>query len=425
MPLLLAFALLFVPETVKAGAAFAGMGGVGVGIADSSGNLADNAAALSDVSHAEGVVHLGGSFRQVTYAGSMFNRHVTTVARLPLAEGLGWTLVTPRVAGGRLGLGAWQMERHALELREPLDLGLSHVPGYPPLSARYYEGSSYLKQDEMLNAFGVVWIQPVGGHDQQVSLGVAYLDLVGEGLVEADAEVRGIGSTEMLRRLAQRRSLRGFALFAGYFYRPVETGSLGASLEYSGRLKGDIWEQHEGGPLYRDEISRPGRLKFGVGGAFTLFSSLTAAVDVRYAGESDREGKWLFSSAPARRYATEFSDSTVALRAGLEYRLGFEDFDLPLRIGFYNEPDPAPVRAAGTGASAVTDFFPASFKQDVSAFTFGGGWEQGALRADLAILWMSVNTYVRREVTGSEVSSGDVRDSLGVVGSVSLRFGGE
>ncbi len=409
MPALLVLALLLMPAAASAGAAFAGMGGVGVGIPDSSGDLADNPAALAGVSREEGVVHLGASWHRSVFAGSAFNQQVTTLSHFPVAQGLGWTMITPTLGNGRIGFGVWQLDRRTLELDEPLDLTLPLSPSGQPLSDTYFQGMTRLRQDELLNAFGAVWIQPMLGGSQQFALGVAYLNLASFGLVEVGADRDVDGGHESLTRLAVRQDLRGFALLFGFFYRPLPAGSVGVSLQYESKLKGPVFEQAEGGKLSQARATRPEKIRVGLGGSFAILPHLTAAVDLKYLSPLS---------------ATPSLDAVSIFHAGVEYRIQFPRFELPVRVGFFNKPDALPVQPAGLEATAVTQFGPKSFKQDVTGFSLGSGWERGGLRADLALLWLLVTTHVKREGGAvSQVSSGDVRSTFGAVVSLSLKFG--
>jgi hypothetical protein len=73
----------------------------------------------------------------------------------------------------------------------------------------------------------------------------------------------------------------------------------------------------------------------------------------------------------------------------------------------------------------VVALVPVPFRQDITGYTFGTGWEYSALRLDLAMVWMQVDTRTSvLSATGSTVESGDVRSAFGVVGSMSLIIGG-
>jgi hypothetical protein len=139
-------------------------------------------------------------------------------------------------------------------------------------------------------------------------------------------------------------------------------------------------------------------------------------------GESRPPAKTLFAGTGAARSSSEYADASFSLRAGLEYRLLFWDFDIPVRAGFFSDPDPLPAPTAGLGAASVSDFRPVPFKQDVTGVTFGTGWSSRGLRADLAVMWLMVTTHVKVQGAAGTVDSGDVRSSLGAVGSVALLF---
>jgi hypothetical protein len=333
------------------------------------------------------------------------------------------SVVSPVLGSGRIAFGVWQLDRHVLELEESLDLGLSLSPGGPPLSGQYESGSVIMRYDEGLNAVGAVWIQQATGGNNQFAVGVAYLNMTARGTAGARAVLSYDGSLTPLSNVALRRDMSGPALVAGFFYRPVTEGSLGVSLLYAGEMRGDVWEQSEGGPSYRDSVTRPAQLRLGLGGSFTVVPRLTAAVDLKYASESRPGGAVLFAGTRVARSSSEFADAVFCIHAGVEWRLRLRTLELPVRFGFFSRPDSLPVQSAGLDVGAVSQIRPASFRQDVTGVTAGSGWERFGLRADLALVWMMINTRVKLSGPTGPVDSGDVRSSVGAVGSLAFRFG--
>lgn len=426
MGALLALLLALVPAWARAGSAFAGMGGVGVGIADTSCELSDNpaAAAAANVDRSEGVVHLGGGMARLTFAGRVYNVGMNTANSFSAVYGLGWSAVSPVVNEGRLGLGVWQVDRHVLDVREPLDRNLSRAPGEPPLAASYDTGTVHTFQDEGLYAAGATWIQPLFDGDSQVAAGVLYLNQTGRGLLEVKAEETMTGNTGVMRTMRSRRTMNGFGAIAGYFYRPLPDGSLGVCLTYLGPLAGRVWEQDEGGPLLRDSAQRPAQMRLSVGGSFKVATGLIVAVDMRYAGEMKGTAT-LFAGTSSARPVNETSDASFAIHAGAEYRLPLFFGEMPLRIGYFNRPDPLPSTTAGAGSGAVSRFILPSVKQDVTGFTIGTGFTRTSASADLALQWLQVNTHTKLRLPGATapVDSGDTRSTIGAVASFTLRFG--
>jgi hypothetical protein len=421
----LALALLVFPRMAWGGAAFGGMGGVGIGIADPSGDLSVNpATAAADLRSEEGVARVGMAWERLTFAGSAYNRDGKTVSVFTIARNMGWSFVTPALTanGGRAGFGSWQVSGRGLEVDEPLDLSLPLRPGLLPLSASYFKGTTELKQRESLDVVGAVWIQPIGARLSQFAVGAGYASLAAHGTVKVTGIDPVYQYQDSLARVASRKSLTGPVVMAGFFYRPVREGSIGIGLLYTGAMRGKVWEQSEGGPLYMDTLSRPAQLRVGLGGFFTVIQGLNVAVDLEFAGENRPKAGTLFAGTGAARSSSEYSDATFALRAGMEYQLRFWDFDIPVRTGFFTSPDPLPASTVGLGASSVADFRPVSFKQDVTGVTFGTGWSSKGLRADVALMWLMVTTHVKLAGAAGTVDSGDVRSSLGAVGSVALVF---
>jgi len=422
----LVLVLAVCPAPVRAGAAFAGMGGVGVGIADTSCELADNpaAAAATGVDRADGVVHLAGGVSRLTFAGRVYNEFTTTTGSFPAVWGLSWTAVSPDLNEGRVGLGIWQVDRHVFSLDEPLDRSLSAAPGGPALSDTFDAGRTRVHQDEAMYAAGGVWIQPLGDGDQQVAAGVLYLNQTGRGRLEVTAEETTTGNTRPLRDMNSRRDLSGFGMIAGYFYRPLPDGSLGVSVTYLGPMAGHVWEQDSGGPLFTDHAEHPAQMRIGIGGSFKVTTGLIVAVDMRYAGEV-RGSATLFGGTARSRAVNEVSDATFAIHAGAEYRLPLFFGEMPLRVGYFNRPDPLPASTAGAGSLSVSSFLLPSVKQDVTGFTIGTGFSRMSLSADVALQWLLVNTHTKLLLPGASnpVDSGDVRSTIAAVASFTLRFG--
>ena len=426
MGAILAIALAVLPAPALAGSAFAGMGGVGVGIADPSGELSENpaTAAAAGVDRSAGLVHLGGGGARMTFAGRVYNSGGNTTGSFASAWGLGWSAVSPVVNEGRVGVGVWQVDRHDFELDESLDISISGAPGSPPLSNDYARGRTRVVQGDALHAVGGVWIQPLADGNQQVAAGVLYLNQTGRGRLAVHGERADTGNDAVLRVMNSRRSLNGFGAVAGYFYRPLPDGSLGLSLTYLGPLEGRIWEQDEGGPLLSDDARRPAQFRVSAGGAFRIAKWFTVAVDMRYAGEV-RGSSTLFAGTPAARIVEEFSDATFAIHAGAEYRLPLFFGDMPVRMGYFNRPDPLPAATSGAGASSLAGFRLPSVKQDVTGFTIGTGYTRSSVSVDAALMYLLVNTHTKLMLPGGirPVDSGDVRSSYGAVASMTIRFG--
>jgi hypothetical protein len=189
-------------------------------------------------------------------------------------------------------------------------------------------------------------------------------------------------------------------------------------------MSGYAWEQEEGAPAVRGATARPAQLRAGVGGSFKLLDALFVAVDLAFSGEI-RHSETRFPGTAAARVVTEQADPTFAIRAGAEYRLDTPRGEFPLRAGFFTRPDPLPALASGGNAGSVAGFRVAGFKQDVTGFTLGTGWERGALGLDLAGAWLLVTTHTRVEPRGGGAprDAGDVRSTLGAWASLTLRFG--
>ena len=426
----LALSLAFVSRLAWGGAAFGGMGGVGVGIADPSGDLSVNpATAAADLRSEEGVVRVGMSWERLTFAGNAYNRipGQKTVSTFTVARNMGWSFVTPALveSDGRIGFGSWPVFGRGLDMNEALDMSLPLRPGLPMLKDVFTQsttGTTELKQRESLDVVGAVWIQPIGARLSQFAVGAGYASLSSFGSVRVAATEPVHQNQYSLAHVVSHRDLTGPALMAGFFYRPLKEGSVGVGVLYTGKMNGKIWGQSEGGPVYTDTMSRPAQLRLGLGGFFSMFQGLNVAVDVEYSGENRSPARTLFAGTSAAYSASEYSDATFALRAGLEYQLRFWDFDIPVRTGFFTCPDPLPANTSGLGADSVSDFRPVSFKQDVTGVTFGTGWSSKGLRADVALMWLMVTTHVRLRNAVGFVDSGDVRSSLGAVGSVALVF---
>jgi hypothetical protein len=354
----------------------------------------------------------------------VYNLGAATNDSFASVDGLGWSVVSPVVNEGRIGLGLWQMDRHVLALDEALDLSLARAPGGPALSGSYDQGRTLVSEDEALYAAGGVWIQPLGDGDQQLAAGVLYLDQTGRGRLRVSGENTLTGVQEPLRDMAARRTMNGFGLTVGYFYRPLPDGSLGISVTYLGSMTGHIWEQDEGGPLFTDRLTRPAQTRIGIGGSFKVATGLVVAVDMRYAGEV-RGSATLFGGTAASRAVNEVADATFAIHAGVEYRLPLFLGDMPLRVGYFNRPDPLPASTAGAGAGAVSAFLLPSIKQDVTGFTIGTGFTRSSVSFDVALEYLLVTTHTKLLLPGAlaTVDSGDVRSTLGGVASVTLRFG--
>jgi len=416
--------IIFLASPAMAGAPLAGMGGVGVGVADSYGDITANpaAAAAADIGRHEGLATMGFGWRRLVFSGHALNADVSTQGVFDSVEALGWSFVTPMIGPGRVGAGVWQVERRGLFVEEPLDLDLSVSSGGPALSTLYYSGNSSLQEDEAIYALGAVWIQPLSGGDHQVAAGLAYLNQTMKAGLAVKAENLAGDAVLTLRDLAQRRELGGPGVMAGYFYRPMPGGSLGVSVLYIGKMNGRIWETADGGPLYRDDISRDPQVRVAVGGSLSLLSNLVVGLDLRYAGETARKSR-IFEGTPAERVLDEKSEATFSVSTGVEYRLRWLDADMPLRAGFYTRPDPFSAPVAGSSASSVDGMMPAAFKQDLMVVTAGTGWEKEGFRADIALEWLLVDTRVKLPSGAETVESGDVRNSFGAVASLGFRFG--
>ena len=421
----LSLSFLFAASTALGGAPHAGMGGGGTGNPGPTGDLSDNpAAAAAAADRDEGVLHVGGNWQSLVFSGRALNPVDSTVARYQDAEGLSWGIVTPELGLGRLGLGAWQVDRRVLEIEEDLPLATPFSIGGAPIGADHEKAWTNLSEDEGVWAVGAAWITALASGQHNVALGTAYMVERDRSKVEAFAVRRSDGGTEALRRLRIARDLDGFAFLFGYLYRPMPEGSLGFSVMSIGELAGPVLVQADGEPLYRDELVRPGKLIASVGGAVTILGNITAAVDFRYSEDSVTTAT-LFKDTPVQVALLEKSEAVFSVSGGLEYRLHFHDKIFPLRIGFFTRPDSQPASRAGVGIPAVAALVPVPFRQDVTGYTFGTGWEYSALRLDLAVVWMQVNTRTNvLSETGATVESGDVRNGVGVVGSMSLIIGG-
>lgn len=426
--LLLAGAAVLAAGPGRPFAARAGMGGVGVGIPDDAGELDENpsaAAMAAGVTREDGLVHLGGAWERVSFAGRALNPLRSTEGSFGALAGLGFSVVTPDLGGhGRLGVGVWELESRTLALTEPLDVSLPEQPWDGPLAGMYAAGESSFRTDEALVAAGAVWIAPVGEGDQQVALGLAGVDLTGLGSVSAVGTLAADGTNRSLLNRRTGRSQNGLAALASYCFRPLPDGCLGINIVRIFPLDGQVWMEDEGGPLYRSGLTRPAQLRVGFGGSFAVVKDFIVAVDLKYAGGVE-ETATVFGGTPAQRLVSEKSDPGFAIHAGGEYRWRLASGrQVPVRLGFFTRPDPLPVSTAGQGAVAVTDFLPAAFKQDVTGFTAGTGWAAPGLRIDVAFLYLLVDTRVRIAGATGPVESGDVRGSPGLVGSVTLRFSG-
>jgi len=404
----------WLPRIALAGAAAAGMGGASVGLPDATGDVTENpaTAAMGGVDHGEGLVHLGGSVDRMAFSGRIFNKDVVTQASYIVPEGLDWTVVTPQLGSGRLMAGVWETERLVVHVDEPLNLSLARQPGGPPLSDTSLSGTVRLREDAASTAVGAAWIQPDAEGDQQFSAGLAWLSTTARGSLEVTAVNLYDGSTEPLRRSAERSSAGGVALQAGYFFRPVPDGALGISLLYAGEQRGRIWLQDDGGSLVTLDGTRPSQLFAAVGGSFRLLPQLLGAVDLKYRGGTTQAG-------------VVTAEPVFAIRAGLEYVAKLERGDLPLRAGFFTRPDALPATLAAPDVSSVSEMTVSPpFRQDILGFTAGTGWIRGGLKADLALVWMLADTHVKsRDAAGTLVDSGDTRSAFGAVGSLSIVFG--
>lgn len=422
----LVLVLAVAPAPACAGAAFAGMGGVGCGIADTSGDFSDNPAAVAatGVDRGWGIVHLSGGFSRLTFAGSVYNIGVKTTGSFPAASGLSWSVVTPDLNEGRVGIGIWQVDSHVFDLSEPLNLSLPMTSGGPALSDTYEAGQARVIQDEALYAAGGVWIQPLGDGNQQIAAGALYLNQTGRGRLQVTANRKDTGDADPLRNMMMHRSLNGFGMMAGYFYRPLPDGSLGVSLTYLGSLAGHIWQQEAGGPLFSDHDQHPSQMRISIGGSFKVTTGLIVAVDMRYAGEV-KGSATLFGGTSAAAAVNEVTDPTFAIHAGAEYRLPLFLGEMPLRIGYFNRPDPLPATTVSAGMTPVAGFGLPSVKQDVMGITIGTGLTRMSASIDLGLQWLLVNTHTKLLLPGASapVDSGDVRSSYGAVASFTLRFG--
>jgi len=421
----LSLSLLLAASAAFAGAPHAGMGGGGTGNPGPTGDLSDNpAAAAAAADRDEGVLHAGGTWQSLVFSGRALNPTESTVARFQDAEGLSWGIVTPELGLGRLGLGAWQVDRRVLEISEDLPLATPFIPGGAALGASHEKAWTNLSEDDGLWAVGGAWINALASGQHNIAVGTAFLTERHRAKVEAFGVRRSDGGTEALRRLTVHRDLDGFAFLFGYLYRPMPEGSLGFSVMSMGELSGPVLVQADGEPLYRDDLVRPGRLIASVGGAVTIMGNITAAVDFRYSEDSVTSAT-LFKDTPVQTAFLEKSEAVFSVSGGIEYRLHFRDKVFPLRAGFFTRPDPQPASRAGVGVPAVVALVPVPFRQDITGYTFGTGWEYSALRLDLAMVWMQVDTRTSvLSATGSTVESGDVRSAFGVVGSMSLIIGG-
>ena len=419
MLFVLAIILVLMPAVAPAQGPFAAMGGVGVGIADSSGDLLENPAAFSDVPADEGRLHAAVSWRNLTFSGRALNASRDTDAYFGVAAPLGLSIVTPLTGPGRVGIGVWQVNNRVLELDEPVDIGIPLVPGGSPLSSSYDGGVSRLRQYEGLFAAGAAWIQPFSNGEYQVSLGINAYNLTGRGLVDVNMVDAVDGDLVTVYRMASHRNLNSLGLSAGFFFRPMAEGSLGLNLTYIGSMTGHIWEQSEGGQVFKDEIGRPSQLRIGLGGSFVVIRGVLLALDLKLSSDARYE-KVIFKGTPAERIYKETGASSFAIQGGAEYWVEYEGKSIPLRGGFFVEPDPLPSPIAGQGIAAVSDFRPVPFMQDVTGITVGTGCHLAGLRVDAALVWAMVNTRVKFEGATGPVESGDVKNTCGAVASLSF-----
>ena len=422
----LAVFLLSVP--VRAGVPLAGMGGVGTGVASSTGDIADNPAASSvNLRRHEGAFSAGASYLRLVFSGNALNPSERTTSAFYSANPLSWSMVTPVLGSGRgrLGAGSWQLDRRELQLKEKLDLSMASSPGGQPLSTDFFSGLSRMKQDESLYAHGISWIQPVFGGDHIISLGGALITQSSQETLLVTAEPLTVEGVDVnLREVQRRREMYGAGLTLGWHFRPVPGGSIGAGLLYAGKMSGKIWEVSDGGPLLADGITRSPQIRFSAGGSFSLFDAMTAALDLRYCSGVKTE-ETLFGGTPSAWKYAENSDAVFSMAVGGEYRIRIDEYQVPLRIGFFTKPDAVPARSAGTvPVSSVKELDAPPFRQDLMGVTAGVGFESGQVRADLAAAWLVVNSPVSSAGATGEVESGDARNSLGIYLSISSKFGG-
>lgn len=422
---LLSLPFILFAVTARAGAPLAGMGGVGIGIGSNTADISDNAAAsTADLRRSEGAMTGGIAWRRLEFSGGILNRNETTRGAFDATDPVDWSFATPSFGRGRLAAGAWEVDRRGVRLMEPLDLTLAITPGGSPLSSQYWGGTAYLKEDEGTYAVGAEYVWAIDGGNHAFSVGGAWL-------MRSVREVLGVGSEPIsqegvfiaLRTMERREELAGPGLLLGYFFRPVPGGSVGLSALLAGQMTGQIWEVEDGGPLRDNRIHRAPQARFGAGGSLTILENWTAALDLRYSGGVSSE-ETLFFGTPAERKATETADSTFSAAAGVEYRLRFPRWSLPVRAGFYTKPDPAAASTAGLGADSVKELVPASFKQDLMAVTLGTGFEGDDFRADIALMWLLVDTRIKLARPAGAVESGDTRNSIGAAASISMMFGG-
>ncbi len=407
------------------GAASGGMGNTGVGVPDSTGNISDNpaAAAASGIRFDEAAVYSELSWSRMAFAGNVFNPASAVNAKFDLFSGLQFSAVSPQIKSGRIGAGLWQLERRALEFEEPLNLALSLTPAIPaPLSGSYETARTDLGQSEETYALGAVWIQELPVVGMRAALGGAYVTHALRSSIQARGLSLLTGDEEQIFRLVSRRNLDGFAAVAGFFYRPFPDYSFGVSFMHVGPLSGQVVEQAEGGPLYIDRLKRPSQARIGVGGAVTMMTDLLISAEFHYLAGIDMTAT-LFSGTPAEVSFREKSETGIGARLEAAYPVRIAGVRIPLRAGFFMQPDALPAQTDGIAVSALSQFRPVSFVQDVLGWTVGGTWEEENLKLTVSLYWLQVNTHVKQQSPSGWVDSADARNSLGASAGVSLRFG--
>lgn len=422
---LLVMAMLVLGSSAWAGAPYAGMGGVGIGTGSASGDQSDNpSASCADLFRYEGAVFGGAQWRRLAFRGGIMNGRQDSAGEFNSGDASGWGFVTPTMGRGRFSAGAWELDRRGIRLFEPLDLSLTLSPSGIPGATDFYAGESYLWQDEGLYALGVSYVVPLGVGNHIFSLGGAWFIYSSRSILETGAEPLLIeGGWTSVRTVERRRDLAGPGLMASYFFRPIPAGSVGLSALWVGRLTGRAWEKEDAGEFRADGYAREPQMRFGAGAAITVLRDITASLDLRYSGGVSSKNT-LFAGTPDVRVVEEEADAVFSASAGAEYRMRFTRFSVPLRLGFSTQPDPAPSSTSGLGSKSIHDLVPPSFRQDLTVFSAGTGFEGGGMRADLAVMWLIVDTRVRKSASdGGTVESGDARNSLGASLSVSMRFG--
>ena len=407
------------------GAACGGMGSTGIGTPDSVGNISSNpaATAASGIRFDEAAVYSEISWSRMAFAGNVFNPASSVDARFDLFSGLQFSAVSPQIKSARIGAGLWQLERRALELEEPLNMALALSPSAPaPISGSYESARTGLIQSEETYALGAVWIQELPFVGMRAALGGAYVTHALRSSIEARGLSLLTGDEEQIFRLVSRRNLDGFAALAGFFYRPFPDYSFGVNLMHVGPLSGKVVEQAEGSPLYIDQLKRPAQVRIGVGGAVTMMTDLLISAEFHYLAGIDMTAT-IFSGTPAEVSFREKSETGIGARLEAAYPVRIAGIRIPLRAGFFMQPDALPAQTDGIAVSALSQFRPVSFVQDVLGWTIGGTWEEENVRLMVSLYWLQVNTHVKQQSPSGWVDSADARNSLGASAGVSLRFG--